>query len=106
MAASRPAPGWGTRKDRGNHGNHHLRRNCCRLGYHRRLAAKELTEKGLNTLVLEAGRSIVPERDYVEHVPVWNSSTADGTIAPSVRKRSPFSASATTLATNTLTSFS
>src|SRR6202165_4772458 len=34
-------------------------------------AAKELTEKGLHTLVLEAGRSIVPERDYVEHVPVW-----------------------------------
>jgi choline dehydrogenase-like flavoprotein len=34
-------------------------------------AAKELTEKGMNTLVLEAGRSIVPERDYVEHVPVW-----------------------------------
>src|SRR5260370_1772750 len=35
-------------------------------------AAKELTEKGLNTLVLEAGRSIVPERDYVEHVPVYD----------------------------------
>src|SRR3981081_3141595 len=34
-------------------------------------AAKELTEKGLNTLVLEAGRPIVPERDYVEHVPPW-----------------------------------
>jgi choline dehydrogenase-like flavoprotein len=34
-------------------------------------AAKELTGKGLNTLVLEAGRTIVPERDYVEHVPVW-----------------------------------
>lgn len=34
-------------------------------------AAKELTEKGLNTLVLEAGRPIVPERDYVEHVPAW-----------------------------------
>jgi choline dehydrogenase-like flavoprotein len=34
-------------------------------------AAKELTEKGLQVLVLEAGRSIVPERDYVEHVPVW-----------------------------------
>jgi len=34
-------------------------------------AAKELTEKGLNTLVLEAGRTIVPEQDYVEHVPVW-----------------------------------
>jgi choline dehydrogenase-like flavoprotein len=34
-------------------------------------AAKELTEKGLNTLVLEAGRPIVPEEDYVEHVPPW-----------------------------------
>lgn len=34
-------------------------------------AAKELTEKGLSTLVLEAGRSIVPAKDYVEHVPVW-----------------------------------
>jgi choline dehydrogenase-like flavoprotein len=34
-------------------------------------AAKELTEKGLSVLVLEAGRSIVPEKDYVEHIPVW-----------------------------------
>jgi choline dehydrogenase-like flavoprotein len=34
-------------------------------------AAKELTEKGMQTLVLEAGRSIVPEKDYVEHVPTW-----------------------------------
>lgn len=34
-------------------------------------AAKELTEKGLKTLVLEAGRSIVPEQDYVEHIPPW-----------------------------------
>jgi choline dehydrogenase-like flavoprotein len=34
-------------------------------------AAKELTEKGLKTLVLEAGRLIVPEEDYVEHVPPW-----------------------------------
>ena len=34
-------------------------------------AAKELTEKGLNVLVLEAGRTIIPEKDYVEHVPVW-----------------------------------
>ena len=31
-------------------------------------AAKELCEKGLRTLVLEAGRPITPERDYVEHV--------------------------------------
>jgi choline dehydrogenase-like flavoprotein len=35
-------------------------------------AAKELTEKGLQTLVLEAGRPIVPEKDYVEHVPTWD----------------------------------
>jgi choline dehydrogenase-like flavoprotein len=34
-------------------------------------AAKELTEKGLNVLMLEAGRMIVPEKDYVEHVPIW-----------------------------------
>jgi choline dehydrogenase-like flavoprotein len=34
-------------------------------------AAKELTEKGLNVLLLEAGRPIVPEKDYVEHVPSW-----------------------------------
>lgn len=34
-------------------------------------AAKELTELGLRTLVLEAGRPIDPTRDYVEHVPVW-----------------------------------
>ncbi|MGZ4788756.1 MAG: GMC oxidoreductase [Terriglobales bacterium] len=34
-------------------------------------AAKELTEKGLKTLVLEAGRPTVPEQDYVEHVPPW-----------------------------------
>ncbi len=34
-------------------------------------AAKELTEAGLDTLVLEAGPMIVPERDYVEHVPPY-----------------------------------
>ena len=34
-------------------------------------AAKELTEKGLNVLILEAGRPISPN-DYVEHKPVWD----------------------------------
>jgi len=34
-------------------------------------AAKELCERGLQTLVLEAGRPIDPARDYVEHVPPW-----------------------------------
>jgi len=34
-------------------------------------AAKELTEKGLNTIVLEAGRPIDPLIDYVEHVPAY-----------------------------------
>jgi choline dehydrogenase-like flavoprotein len=35
-------------------------------------AAKELTEKGLRTLVLEAGPPIVPARDYVEHVQAYS----------------------------------
>jgi choline dehydrogenase-like flavoprotein len=35
-------------------------------------AAKELTERGLRTLVLEAGRDIDPQRDYHEHVPPWD----------------------------------
>ncbi len=35
-------------------------------------AAKELTEAGLNTLVLEAGRSIDPATDYAEHEPSWS----------------------------------
>ncbi|MCY3598703.1 MAG: GMC family oxidoreductase, partial [Gemmatimonadetes bacterium] len=34
-------------------------------------AAKELTELGLRTLVLEAGPMIIPERDYTEHVPPY-----------------------------------
>lgn len=34
-------------------------------------AAKELSEKGLKTLVLEAGRPITPAQDFVEHVPAW-----------------------------------
>jgi len=34
-------------------------------------AAKELTELGMRTLVLDAGRPIAPERDYTEHTPVW-----------------------------------
>ncbi|MBI2404393.1 MAG: GMC family oxidoreductase [Gemmatimonadetes bacterium] len=34
-------------------------------------AAKELTERGLRTLVLEAGRSMDPDKDYLEHEPVY-----------------------------------
>src|ERR1700741_2950402 len=34
-------------------------------------AAKELCERGLQTLVLEAGRDVVPERDYKEHLAPW-----------------------------------
>ncbi|HEU5217994.1 MAG TPA: GMC family oxidoreductase [Gemmatimonadales bacterium] len=34
-------------------------------------AAKELCERGLRTLVLEAGREIHPATDYVEHVQAW-----------------------------------
>jgi choline dehydrogenase-like flavoprotein len=35
-------------------------------------AAKELCDRGLRTLVLEAGRDIDPQRDYTEHVPPWS----------------------------------
>jgi choline dehydrogenase-like flavoprotein len=35
-------------------------------------AAKELCERGLRTLVLEAGRDIDPQRDYTEHVLPWD----------------------------------
>ncbi len=35
-------------------------------------AAKELTENGLDTLVLEAGPPIDPNVDYVEHDPTWS----------------------------------
>ena len=35
-------------------------------------AAKELTERGLQTLVLEAGRPIDPNEDYVEHVQAYD----------------------------------
>jgi len=63
-------------------------------------AAKELTEKGLNTLVLEAGRSIVP------------SATTSSTFRLELKYRGwddraerertqPFSARSTTLAMNT-----
>ena len=34
-------------------------------------AAKELTERGLEVLVLEAGPPIDPAKDYVEHVQAW-----------------------------------
>jgi choline dehydrogenase-like flavoprotein len=34
-------------------------------------AAKELTEKGMDTLVLEAGGLVDPDKDYVEHVAPW-----------------------------------
>src|SRR5690349_15268335 len=34
-------------------------------------AATQRTEKGMRVLILGAGRTIVPERDDVEHVPVW-----------------------------------
>jgi choline dehydrogenase-like flavoprotein len=34
-------------------------------------AAKELAERGLQTIVLEAGRNIDPAKDYIEHEPVY-----------------------------------
>ncbi len=35
------------------------------------LAAKELTERGLETMVLEAGRSFDPDHREIDHTPAW-----------------------------------
>lgn len=40
-------------------------------------AAKELTEHGLKTLVLEAGGPVDPKTDYVEHIPPWEMRYRD-----------------------------
>lgn len=41
-------------------------------------AAKELTEKGLNVLMLERGRNVVHGQDYIgEHQPPWNFTYRD-----------------------------
>jgi choline dehydrogenase-like flavoprotein len=40
-------------------------------------AAKELTERGLKTLVLEAGGPVDPAKDYVEHIPPWDMRYRD-----------------------------
>jgi len=93
MAASRPARGGGRGKDRGNHGNHHLRRNCCRLGYHRRWAAKELRKRDSTRSFSKQAAASFPSATTWEHVPVW------GTQAPRMghraerEKTKPFSAS-------------
>src|SRR6266478_1169910 len=74
MAARSWAPGSGTRRT-GGEGNMAATNTYDAVivgsGITGGWAAKELTEKGLRVLVLEAGRTILPERDYVEHVPVW-----------------------------------
>ena len=46
-------------------------------------AAKELTEKGLRTLVLERGRNVEHQKDYVtEHVPPWEMPNRNRRVTP------------------------
>src|SRR5690242_8229410 len=46
-------------------------------------AAKELTEKGLRTLVVERGRNVEHGKDYVtEHKPSWSSPTKFPRLSP------------------------
>ncbi len=52
-------------------------------------AAKELGEKGLETLVLEAGRPITPETDYAEHVPEWEMRYRGMTNRKGVAREQP-----------------
>lgn len=45
-------------------------------------AAKELTEKGLRTLMIERGREVVHQRDYkTEHVNVWDMPLRNARLA-------------------------
>src|SRR6266446_5228978 len=73
MAAKNWVPGSGTHRTGGKHmaATNTYDAVIVGSGITGGWAAKELTEKGLRVLVLEAGRTILPERDYVEHVPVW-----------------------------------
>ena len=52
-------------------------------------AAKELSEHGLETLVLEAGPMIIPERDYVEHVPSYEMHFRGWGDRKRLRERQP-----------------
>jgi choline dehydrogenase-like flavoprotein len=40
-------------------------------------SAKELTERGLQVLVLERGPEILPERDYTDRIPPWERPNLD-----------------------------
>ncbi|HVH66810.1 MAG TPA: GMC family oxidoreductase [Gemmatimonadales bacterium] len=45
-------------------------------------AAKELTEKGLRTLVIERGRNVVHRKDYItEHKPSWEMPLRDARLS-------------------------
>jgi len=46
-------------------------------------AAKELTEKGLRTLMIERGRELVHRRDYtMEHKPTWDMHLRNARLDP------------------------
>ena len=45
-------------------------------------AAKELTEKGLRTLMIERGREVVHRKDYItEHKPSWELPLRDARLS-------------------------
>ena len=49
-------------------------------------AAKELTEKGLRTVMIERGRQVVHRRDYItEHKPNWELPLRDRRLSPDVQ---------------------
>jgi glucoside 3-dehydrogenase (cytochrome c) catalytic subunit len=46
-------------------------------------AAKELTEKGMRTLMIERGREVVHRKDYkFEHVPTWDMPLRNARLSP------------------------
>ncbi|HVH09499.1 MAG TPA: GMC family oxidoreductase [Gemmatimonadales bacterium] len=54
-------------------------------------AAKELTEKGLRTLVIERGRDVVHRKDYItEHKPTWEFPLRNARLSPGTKGTEDF----------------
>jgi choline dehydrogenase-like flavoprotein len=60
-------------------------------------AAKELTEKGLRTLMIERGRNVVHQRDYItEHRPNWEMPLRNSRLSPDKQGTEEFQVQART----------
>jgi len=53
------------------------------------MSAKELTERGWKVLVLERGPEIIPERDYTDQLPPWQSPNLDNVAQAEIAEHYP-----------------